>query len=225
MTNRKSLTVLLALPLILLTMSLVQAGRDNKKPAPEALDYNEETHLVFMREEEKLARDVYITLGGLYPEYTVFGSIVGSEQNHTDTMKDKLEQFNIPDPSTDDTVGVFTGSDYGWYFTEKYILLTNWGAESALAALYVGAFIEELDMHDIVLCPDVIVEIDNGVGEDECGMLYTDAAALIASYDNLVEGSKNHLRAYVKNIETFIGAGNYQAQYLTQEEVDEILGR
>jgi hypothetical protein len=40
-----------------------------------------------------------------------------------------------------------------------------------------------------------------------------------------LEGSKNHLRAFVGNIESVIGEGNYVAQYLTQEEVDEILGR
>ena len=76
-------------------------------------------------------------------------------------MKDKLEQFNIPDPSTDDTVGVFTGSDYGWYFTEKFQLLVEKASLSELDALYVGAFIEELDMMDINQCPQVIVETDS----------------------------------------------------------------
>lgn len=224
MKRKKILTLFVTLSLVLLAIGLVQAYR-GKKPTPVTLDYNEETHLIFMREEEKLARDVYVTMAGLYPEFTVFSNIVSSEQKHTDTMKDKLDMFNITDPSTDDTVGAFTGEDFGWYFLEKFAILTNWGRVSALDALYVGAYIEELDMHDIVHCPKVIVETDNGIGEDECGMLYTDVKTLLNSYDSLLEGSKNHLRAYVKNIETFIGAGNYQAQYLSQEEVDEILGR
>ena len=56
-------------------------------------------------------------------------------------------------------------------------------------------------------------------------MEYTDERPLIRIYGNLLEGSKNYFRAYVKIIEKSIGYGNYKAQYLTQEEVDEILGR
>jgi len=103
--------------------------------------------------------------------------------------------------------------------------LVPWGSTSLLDALYVGAFIEELDMHDINKCPDVIVETENGVDEGECGLEYTDEKSLIIAYTSLLDGSKNHLRAYVRSIETIIGYGNYEAQLLTQEEVDEILGR
>jgi len=195
------------------------------------LDMGEETHLVFMREEEKLARDVYLTLAGLYPENPIFNIIAnGSEQVHTDTMKAKLDQFGIADPNPNtnnlpDSLGIFTGVDYGWYFTEKYGLLTAKGEISELDALYVGAYIEELDMLDIIKCPKVIVETDNGIGVGECGLDYTDEAALINSLGSLVEGSKNHFRSYVAQIELIIGVGNYQAQVLTQEEVDIILGR
>jgi len=69
------------------------------------------------------------------------------------------------------------------------------------------------------------VETDNGIDAGECGLTYTDEAALQIMYTHLVEGSKDHLRAYVKNIEEIIGAGNYVAQVLTQAEVDAILGR
>ncbi len=189
------------------------------------LDSGEETHLIFMREEEKLARDVYLTLGDSYPSLKLFGKIDDSEQKHADTMKTKLVQYEIQDPSTSDAVGVFTGEDYGWYFTEKYGELVAWGSQNALQALYVGAFIEELDMHDIVQCPEVIVATDNGIDEGECGMAYTDEKALIKSYGKLLDGSKSHLRSFVALIEKSIGEGNYVAQYLTQEEVDEILGR
>lgn len=226
MKNKKKLAVLLTGVLILLAIGVVQGYRGQQpQSGASSLDYNEEIHLIYMRQEEKLARDVYITLGALYPAYTVFSNIVISEQKHTDTMKSKLAQFNIPDPVTDDTVGVFTGEDFGLHFTDVFNLLTTWGEKGILDGLYVGAYIEELDMFDIVHCPDVIVLTDNNIGLDECGMIYTDSRALLSSYNNLLEGSKNHLRAYVKRIETFIGSGNYEAQFLSQEEVDEILGR
>lgn len=97
---------------------------------------------------------------------------------------------------------------------------------SELDALYVGAFIEELDMMDIMQCPTVIVEADNGINDfTQCGSLYTDNPNLKRLYSSLLSGSDNHLHAYVKNIERSIGKGNFQAQVLPQDQVDEILGR
>ena len=190
------------------------------------LDINEQTHLVFMCEEEKLARDVYITLGIKYPDSRIFGYIDDSEERHKCAVADMLVKYDIPNPSTNDNVGVFTGEDYGWYFTGKYNELISRGSISELEALYVGAFIEELDMLDINQCPKVIVETENGIDdESECGKVYTGNADIQRLYGSLLEGSENHLRAYVSNIEKQIGAGNYEAQVLTQDQVDAILSR
>ncbi len=201
-------------------------------PAPAGtLDAGETAHLIFMREEEKLARDVYLTLSALYPNSAPFSNIgFESEQTHTDTVRDMLAKYGIPDPNPGandlpESIGIFTGEDYGWYFTEKYQELVARGKISLLEALYVGAFIEELDMVDIVGCPKVIVATSSLIDEGQCGLTYTDERALQTMYTHLVEGSKDHLRAFVKNIENIIGAGNYVAQVLTQEEVDAILGR
>jgi hypothetical protein len=201
-------------------------------PAPAApLDEGETQHLIFMREEEKLARDVYLTLAALYPAWPVFETIgTLSEQTHADTVRDMLAKFGIPDPNPDannlpDSIGVFTGEDYGWYFTEKFLALVERGRTDALEALHVGAFIEELDMVDIVGCPAAIVDTSDAIDEGECGLDYTNKKPLKTMYTHLLEGSKDHLRAYVRNIEAIIGEGNYVAQVLTQEEVDEILGR
>ena len=194
----------------------------------DGLDATEVSHLTFMREEEKLARDVYLTLAGLYPNQQVFSRIATrAEQTHTDTMRDKLDQFNLPDPNPDtnnlpSSLGIFTGDEWGWYFTEKFALLTAKGEVSELDALYVGALIEELDMHDIAVCPQVM--IDRGFSSP-CGLEYTDEGALQTAYSALISGSESHLRAYVGQIEAVIGVGNYKAQYLTQAEVDAILGR
>lgn len=86
-----------------------------------------------MREEEKLARDVYLTLKELYPAEPVFATVGdGSEQTHTDTVRDMLEKYGIADPNPDAnllpaSIGVFTGADCGWYFSEKFELLTTRG--------------------------------------------------------------------------------------------------
>ena len=92
--------------------------------------------------------------------------------------------------------------------------------------MYVGAFIEELDMMDINLCPKVIVEADNGISDvTRCGKIATDKSDIVRLYDSLLDGSDSHLEGYVRNIEKQIGQGNYQAQVLSQEQVDEILDR
>jgi len=190
------------------------------------LDYNEQTHLVFMREEEKLARDVYIVLGTLYPDSTVFGNIDDSEQRHTNAVRDLLLKYGVEDPSTNDNVGVFTGEQFGWYFTEKFNELTALAQNSEFDAYMVGALIEELDMHDINLCPKVIVETEKKIrSEDDCGRQYTDNPDVDRLLSSLFEGSESHLRAYVENIEKITGEGTYEAQHLTQEQVDTILGR
>lgn len=198
------------------------------KSVPGTLDATEISHLTFMREEEKLARDVYLTFAEMYPQQTVFSTIATkSEQTHTDTMRDKLEQFGLPDPNPDAnnlpaSIGLFSGQEWGWYFMQKYAELVAKGSNSELDALYVGALIEELDMNDIAVCPAIMVKAGY---PDPCGLNYTDERSLQTSYSSLIDGSENHLRAYVGQIEAVIGEGNYEAQYLSQEEVDAILGR
>ncbi|MFY9974799.1 MAG: DUF2202 domain-containing protein [Chromatiaceae bacterium] len=197
------------------------------------LDEIEATHLTFMRSEEKLARDVYLTLAALYegqPAADVFVNIGdGSEQTHTDAVRDMLDSYGLEDPNPDanvlpDNIGDFDGGEYGWYFAEKYSALVASGSIDLVSALYVGALIEELDMGDIINCPKVIIEYEDNIGDEGCGLNYTDEKALKNLYTHLVDGSENHLRAFVKNIEQLTGV-TYQAQILSQDAVDEILGR
>ena len=82
-------------------------------------------------------------------------------------MRDKLEQYNLTDPNPEtnnlpDSLGVFKGEEWGSYFDGKFDLLTDWGAKTELDALMAGAFIEELDMHDIAVCPQVMVDAEYG---------------------------------------------------------------
>lgn len=194
-----------------------------------SLDAAEEVHLLFMRAEEKMAHDVYAALGAQFPDYAVFSNIVDSEAKHAETMVAMIEQFGLTDPNVGDGPGEFSAANYGDYFTTNYTALTSVAAADnpVLQALKNGALIEELDMHDIVYCPEVIVDTEADITDAfGCGMDYTDGRALIRSYGNLLEASKNHLRAFVRVIEAaFPGEYPYQAQYLSQDAVDEILGR
>lgn len=214
--------------LVLFSDNVLASKNGRNSTVSSSLDSNEASHLTFMREEEKLARDVYLTFADMYPQQGVFAEIATtSEQTHADVMRDKLAEYDLPDPNPEtnnlpESLGVFTGDEWGWYFNENYTALVAKGSNSELDALYVGALIEELDMHDIADCPQVMV--DAGYN-DPCGLSYTDEKKLINTYRSLIDGSESHLRAYVGQIEAIIGSGNYEAQYLSQDEVDKILGR
>ena len=112
---------------IAVTMGMVPAVTfASTQSGDSQLDGVETSHLTFMREEEKLARDVYLTLAEIYPQQAAFDTIATtSEQTHTDTMRDKLAQFDLPDPNPGanelpGSIGVYTGSEWGWYFEEKF---------------------------------------------------------------------------------------------------------
>ena len=164
------------------------------------LDYEEEQSLLFMREEEKLARDVYLTFHEEWGK-PVFANIAESEQTHTDAVADKIEKYGLPDPVVDDTVGAFVNS----FLLEKYYELVAKGRLSELDALRVGAFIEELD----------IIDLQESIEK-------TDEADLQELYSNLMRGSRNHLRAFVELIEDATGE-DYQAQLLDQDTVEAIV--
>ncbi len=66
--------------------------------------------LKFMREEEKLARDVYITLGDEFG-LQIFRNIQESEETHTTAVYDLLDKYDIPDPAYMADVGEFTNPD------------------------------------------------------------------------------------------------------------------
>jgi len=100
--------------------------------------------LVFMREEEKLARDVYLTL---YDKWNmrIFKNISASEQNHMDAVKVLLDRYGIADPVAGNGVGQFKNQD----LQALYHDLVAQGLVSLIDAMNVGATIEETDIEDL----------------------------------------------------------------------------
>jgi len=165
----------------------------------EELTVLEADNLVFMREEEKLARDVYLTMYEAWG-LNIFSNIAASEQTHTDAVAEMLDKYKLSDPVVDDRTGIFINQE----LANLYDTLLARGYLSSLDALKVGALIEEVDMVDL---KRAIEETDN---ED-----------IQVLYENLLSGSRNHLRAFVGLIED--QGIVYEAQFLTQEEVDAIV--
>jgi len=164
------------------------------------LSDDETSGLLHMVEEEKLARDVYLTL---YNEtgLKVFERIAQSEGRHMDAVLGLIEKYNLTAPDTLDQVGVFQNEE----LQSLYDQLVEQGSQSTVDALKVGALIEETDIKDL---EEWIAKTDN---ED-----------IKTVYSNLMKGSENHLRAFVRNLEA--QGVSYTAQVLPQDQVDEILG-
>lgn len=132
--------------------------------------------LLYLREEEKLARDVYLSLYKLWGT-PIFANISQSEERHMNQMAALLRRNGLSDPIVDKSVGAFANKK----LEALYKTLVARGSTSEVEALRVGADIEERDIHDIV------------------GMKNrtTDASALI-TFARLECGSRNHLRAFLR---------------------------
>ncbi len=166
--------------------------------AVQALSEAEFNTLAFMREEEKMARDVYNALYEMWGTRN-FSNIAASEQSHMDKTKVFLDAYQITDPASPE-VGVFNNDALQSFYDQ----LTARGAESELEAMKVGAMIEEVDIGDL---QNAIAETDN----EELAKMYT----------QLMLASHNHLRAFTSHI--INSEGSYQAQVMPADEVAAIL--
>lgn len=140
----------------------------------QTLDVTETALLVHMREEEKLARDVYRTLGQHW-NLPVFANIADSEQNHMDLVLWAMQRYQVQDPVPSNQVGSFNNP----LFTQLYQLATTFGQISPIHAMMVGAIIEDLDIDDLAY-----------------GLATTDNRDVDTIWQNLQLGSRNHMRAF-----------------------------
>lgn len=139
------------------------------------LDANEAEGLRYMREEEKLAHDVYVALFARWPRLTVFSNIAASETEHTEAVLTQLQRYGLADPAAGKPAGVFENA----YLQALYDRLIAMGSVSEVEALKVGCLIEETDIQDI---------------RDK--MALTDEASILSTYQNLLCGSYSHLQAF-----------------------------
>ena len=199
--NRTRLVPWIVLLSILIAAGTAPAGQNGNGTfsGKQSLTAVEEANLAYLREEEKLARDVYIYLFDVWGQW-VFENIAASEQQHMDAVKNLLDKYSLADPADADEEGVFNNPQ----LQALYDSLIQQGGLSALDALYVGATIEDLDINDL---QQILSE--------------TDRPDVIRVCENLMKGSRNHLRAFVGEIELL--GETYEAQFLAQEEVDAIV--
>ncbi|MBA7521737.1 hypothetical protein ES705_13848 [subsurface metagenome] len=160
----------------------------------EELSQGEIDGLMYMREEEKLARDVYLRL---YETFAVenFTIISKSEQAHMDAIKFLLDRYGLEDPAYEVSIGIFRNDD----LQNLHDKLMEMGSEGKIEALRVGALIEETDIIDIQN------ELDHVVDNRDITFVY----------NNLIRGSYSHLKSFV-GVLGVIGV-NYEPVLLDDE--------
>lgn len=162
------------------------------------LSEKEVADLKYLREEEKLARDVYLFSFDKYGE-DIFENIARSEQKHMDKMLNLLDVYGIEDPATNER-GVFTNSE----LQNLYNILISKSDSSLLDALIVGATIEDVDIFDI-----------------DSFILSATGTKIMNTYAKLECGSNNHMRAFTDNLlaHNYI----YEPQFISIEKLNDIL--
>lgn len=186
--------VFFATVLTLIMFSSCSNDNENLTPLTQA----EIDDLKFVREEEKLARDVYLFSYDKYQE-SIFDNIAQSEQKHMNSVLNLMNKYGIPD-SASTVIGVFNNPD----LQALYITLTIQSDISLIEALKVGATIEDLDINDI----------DDFINN-------TTKSDLLNVYDNLTCGSKNHIRAFTSELS--LNNVTYVPQFISVEYYNAIL--
>jgi hypothetical protein len=169
-----------------------------------SLDATETEGLIYMREEEKLAHDVYITLyqqWGLSP----FNNIANSEDRHENKIETLLNNYQISDSVGDNPIGVFVNPD----LQQLYNNLVAQGSQSPTEALKVGVLIEETDIADL-----------------QTRIAQTDNPDIQQVYEQLLSGSNNHLSAFTSNLTGETGntnSSNYSTNQIQGTTTDDTL--
>lgn len=180
------LVALLTAPAFLQAQTLSQAEKDG---------------LLQMRQEEKMAHDVYVALGETYP-LPPFMHIPNAEKRHFNLVGLLQDQYELSDPLADRSQEAGYFSDPG--YAKLYRQFVDQGAKSEVEALRAGAEIEELDIRDL---QQLIAQTEN-----------TD---LRETYSLLLEGSKRHLRAFTFQLEQ--RDANYEPKYLSATDFAALL--
>lgn len=199
-----------ALALFTLTSTAFAAGAADVTPptravapaivAPGSISPAEAEALQFMREEEKLAHDVYTAL---YDQWglRIFTRIAASEQKHTEAVAYLLDRYDISDPAAGNGPGEFTNDE----LQVLYDQLVAQGSLSAVDALRVGAAIEEIDILDL---QERLSDATN--------------AEVERVFQNLLAGSESHLQAFAANLKAQTGE-TYEPQHMSQVAYDAIV--
>jgi len=168
---------------LIATVSLAAGnGKNQTTTTSSSLSEAQKDTLLFIYQEEKVARDAYITLGEYYPSQGVYQNIQSSEQKHMDSAQGLCETYGVDISNVDESdVGVFVVP----VLQELYDTLVAQGYQSELSGLMVGEYIELTDIDDLEHAQE---EMPSDV---------------VRVYENLKAGSYSHLDAFRGAIDAY----------------------
>ena len=167
-------------------------------PMAGALSAADRDGLVWMREEEKLASDVNAALARRWGNGP-FANVAAAELTHTEAVRLLIDRYGVADPAPGAFVGIYGNAS----FSRLYQELVTTGSASYVDGLKVGARIEERDIQDLKARASALPDI-----------------AMV--YGNLERGSRNHLRAFVRQLER--QGVQYAPTELSRFEFEAIVG-
>jgi hypothetical protein len=169
---------------------------------------DERAALRLLREEEKLAHDVYLALDAKAP---VFAEIRKSEVNHMAAAANLLARYDLDDPAAGRGPGEFLDA----HLATLYRTLRDKGLQDLPSALAVGVEIEELDIHDIRQWRAVWQDMVQATDDTQS------AAQVLNVFNNLERGSRNHLRVLYTQLAATGGA--YTPSHLSPADFEAIV--
>ncbi len=192
-------TLIITAGFVLAGTSCSKETKQTDNPAIVELSAGQKAHLLQLYDEEKLAHDIYTEF---YAEhgYKPFSHHSEAEAKHMGFVAEILTKYGLNIPQN--PAGVFNNAEYQKAYNE-------WlpkGLADSKDALYIAAYIEEMDILDLMDAIENIAETDD----------------IRAMYEELLAGSENHLRAYNKFIGIELGL-TYQPQIMDQALFDAII--
>jgi hypothetical protein len=180
------------------TTSLIEANLKSALVITAPLSESELASLFKMKEEERLARDVYSVL---YMKWgnQIFSNISAAENNHLNAIVLLLTSYGVTDTSTG-KAGVFSDAAVQSLYNDLIAKATV----SIEEAYKAGTLIEEMDIKDLS------ESLSNTTNEN-----------VILVFENLMKGSRNHLRAFNRQLTT-LGIV-YIPIYIGQADYDQII--
>lgn len=178
--------------------NVTPAGTSQPANSTALTPFEKET-IVYTREEEKMARDVYMAMLAKW-NINTFSNISASEQKHMDAIQTLLTAYNLADPVGNNGPGVFTNME----IQKLYNDLVAKGNQSETDAIIAGLTIEDMDIYDLQQALQQIQKPD-----------------IKTVYENLLRASRNHMREFYTQLHN--RGGTYTPQFLTQQEYNDIV--
>lgn len=143
-----------------------------------SLTVAERDDILFLREEEQMAHDLYIRWAGMYP-VPVFSNIAASETRHISEVQLLIDRYGLQG----NPIGNASTGYHNTTIQSLYTILAAQGDASLTGAFEAGLAVEERDIADL-----------------DHALATTNRADIIQVWSSLRQGSENHKSAFLRQL-------------------------